>query len=415
MTPEHHRLRTVLIRSLLKLFLYRFIVPGALLVVTAMALRFPENLPEPLPAFVQIYPYGVFIVGILLGLGFNRSRPLFAILVLALVERSLLRFPPWLDDQSDVGEVIFRMAGILLPLNLVWLSLLTERGTLTLRGAARLGLIVVQAVCVAFLCRVCPAWTLRALEIVSFDIRVGGAASSVGPAQAAFVGAFLFLLFRFLTRPDPIEGGFLWGLVGAFTGLYIAPLYFSTAGLIIVVSILAASHSMAFLDELTGLPGRRALNEFLPRLGQTYCVGMVDIDHFKEFNDRHGHDVGDQVLKMVAARIKAVSGGGKSFRYGGEEFAIIFPGRINDEAVPHVEKLRAAIAGTDFALRGQDRPAEAPEEPSPPEQEIQWLSLTVSIGLAERDERYNTPQEVLKAADQALYRAKHAGRNRLST
>src|SRR2546421_12493897 len=97
---------------------------------------------------------------------------------------------------------------------------------------------------------------------------------------------------------------------------------------------------MAYQDSLTQLPARRALNEALLRLGSQYTVGMVDVDHFKRINDSHGHDVGDQVLKMVAARLAQVGGGGRAYRYGGEEFAVIFAVRRADQSHPEVEKRR---------------------------------------------------------------------------
>jgi len=79
------------------------------------------------------------------------------------------------------------------------------------------------------------------------------------------------------------------------------------------------------------LPSRRALIERLPSLGRRYTVAMVDVDHFKNFNDTYGHDAGDQVLRMVASRLGEVSGGGTAFRYGGEEFTILFPGKGGKE------------------------------------------------------------------------------------
>ena len=88
------------------------------------------------------------------------------------------------------------------------------------------------------------------------------------------------------------------------------------------------------LDELTDLPSRRSFNDAKLRLGNTYTVAMVDVDHFKHFNDTYGHDAGDQVLRMVAARIAEVSGGGKGYRYGGEDVAVLFPGNIADETFP---------------------------------------------------------------------------------
>jgi len=75
-------------------------------------------------------------------------------------------------------------------------------------------------------------------------------------------------------------------------------------------------------------------------MGRRYVIAMLDVDHFKSFNDTYGHDVGDQVLKMVAAKINGVKGGGKPFRYGGEEFTVIFPRRRLAEAIPHLEEVR---------------------------------------------------------------------------
>src|SRR5437868_12582514 len=79
---------------------------------------------------------------------------------------------------------------------------------------------------------------------------------------------------------------------------------------------------------------------------------MVDIDHFKVFNDTYGHDAGDQLLRMLGARLAEVGGGGRPFRYGGEEFAVIFSDTPLDDALPHLETLRQSIESTGFGLRG---------------------------------------------------------------
>src|SRR3990170_147382 len=117
---------------------------------------------------------------------------------------------------------------------------------------------------------------------------------------------------------------------------------------------------MAFRDELTRLPGRRALNEALQQTGGQYAVAMVDVDHFKKFNDTYGHDVGDQVLKMVAARLDEVTGGGRAFRYGGEDLRVWFGGKRGDGALPPLALLRATIKDTRFPLRGPSRPRKKP-------------------------------------------------------
>lgn len=80
--------------------------------------------------------------------------------------------------------------------------------------------------------------------------------------------------------------------------------------MVLVTSIIQDSYSMAFTDELTGLPSRRALKQDMMKLGMNYVIAMLDIDHFKKFNDTYGHDTGDEALKLVASVIKDVTGGG---------------------------------------------------------------------------------------------------------
>jgi diguanylate cyclase (GGDEF)-like protein len=192
--------------------------------------------------------------------------------------------------------------------------------------------------------------------------------------------------------------------------------FVTASGAILLVSLLQESHRLAFSDELTGLPSRRALEERLYALGPVYAIAMLDVDHFKNFNDAHGHDIGDQVLRLVSARLAQAAGGGTAYRYGGEEFCILFPEIRLAEALPHVEEIRADIAAYQMAMRRDDRPKdlEAGIKLRHLRSPDRTLSVTVSIGVAEPDEQRSTPADVLRAADQALYRAKEAGRNRVS-
>src|SRR5581483_6090610 len=107
---------------------------------------------------------------------------------------------------------------------------------------------------------------------------------------------------------------------------------------------------MAYHDELTGLLARRAFNDALLALEAPYAIAVVDIDHFKKFNDTYGHETGDHVLRLVAARLARVSGGGKAYRCGGEEFSIIFPDLSVIEAVSHLERLREDIECSPFKV-----------------------------------------------------------------
>jgi diguanylate cyclase (GGDEF)-like protein len=226
---------------------------------------------------------------------------------------------------------------------------------------------------------------------------------------------------RTLSRPSPIEGGMLACAVVQFILFRWmwsprAPETFCAASaLIMIMAVIQDSHNMAFRDDLTGLLSRRALNEQLSGLGSRYAIAMVDVDHFKRFNDTYGHDLGDQVLKMVASRLMNVTGGGNPFRYGGEEFTVLFPGKTVKETLPHLERLRLSIADYRMNLRGDDRPADAASGKNRrsavrPAGEV---SVMVSIGVAERGGRLANPLDVIKAADEALYKAKNRGRNQV--
>lgn len=205
----------------------------------------------------------------------------------------------------------------------------------------------------------------------------------------------LFVVFRWMWSP------------------HVPETFCAASALIQIMAVIQDSYNMAFRDELTGLLSRRVLNERLTGLGSRYAIAMVDVDHFKNFNDTHGHDVGDQVLKMVGARLMDITGGGSPFRYGGEEFTVLFPGKSAKDAQPHLERLRLAIADYRMTLRAEDRPKDEERGKSrrSGSRNSGEVSVTVSIGVAEPGERHGTPRDVIKAADEALYRAKNKGRN----
>ena len=181
-----------------------------------------------------------------------------------------------------------------------------------------------------------------------------------------------------------------------------------------VVAIMVDSFNMAYRDELTGIPSRRALNQYVQTLGRKYVVVMSDIDHFKKFNDTYGHDVGDQVLRLVASKLSNVTGGGRAFRYGGEEFTLIFPRKAYNEVIAHVEVLREIIADYPIVLRGHDRPEHPPKTRQKSQQTSnnnKIVHVTCSFGVAQRTTECNDFESIVKQADIALYAAKKAGRN----
>jgi diguanylate cyclase (GGDEF)-like protein len=396
-------------------------LPGGLLILAGLILFRPGILPDAVQPYVQAYPYAVFGVGVVMGWYFNRSRIVFALVVLAMAGVALPRVGGDHAAVEGTSRALFLAVAALLPLNLAAFAMLKERGLFTTSGVSRLAAIATQVLAVDLTIR----WEWNTphewLAYPLVDDWLTAWTSLPQVSLAAFGLAAVLLVARCVLRRDPIDTGFLWALVSALAALqgirwgWAPSLLLATGGLTLIWALLETTYRMAYYDELTGLPGRRALNEALLRVGSRYAVAMVDVDHFKRLNDVFGHDVGDQALRMVAGRLSGITGGGKPFRYGGEEFVVLFARASAAEALPHLEAARRAIADASFILRGPRRPRKKPATPSAPRGPQVTVALTVSIGLAEPDQRKGnaSPQQVLRAADKALYRAKGAGRNRL--
>ncbi len=398
--------------------LFLYLAPGGLLLAAALAALLHDGLAQWLFGITWLFPPALGLVAVFLGWRFNRSRLIFGALVVLLAGQLLRRYGGVAQINQLLARYVFHMALLALPLNLLLFSFWRERGILTGQGLRRFGFLLFQLLLLAGLYGVRGPLIVRQLEGMTVSLPLAGTLSS--PALAVFVLAALGLSFRFWRERDLLDHGFLWAMVCLFLALLAGnparqSYLFSVAALILIVAATEAAHRMAFRDELTGLPGRRALNEALLKLGNTYTVAMVDIDFFKKFNDRHGHDVGDQVLAMVAGLLTRVGGGGRPFRYGGEEFTILFPGKELKEAQPHLEKLRQAVAEAGFKVRSAGRAGKNPGNRQKDGGAGKKVSLTISIGMAQRGTTREPPQAVIKAADQALYRAKEGGRNRVAS
>ncbi|EAT11390.1 GGDEF domain-containing protein [Bermanella marisrubri] len=172
-------------------------------------------------------------------------------------------------------------------------------------------------------------------------------------------------------------------------------------------SLTLDSYFMAFVDELTGIAGRRALEFKLKTLPKHYYLAMLDVDHFKKFNDTHGHQVGDDVLRTVAKLISQTRQA-KAYRYGGEEFALVFKNGAVSEIVACLEETRKAIAEYPLYPKSRKRDKNSRGKGS----QRKPLHITVSFGLAQQHKGESHPQ-VIERADKALYQAKKKGRNRI--
>ena len=386
-----------------------FILGAAALLVTLPSLRATAN------GLATVFPFAVAAAALLLGWRFNRSRLVFAIALLALTEYILLQGA---DTQRE--RLLYHAMTFLLPINLALVALLPERGTITPAGLLRWILLGIQVMIVLFLAQSFPDKILKFLTTHLLPGSLTRWTPLQQPAIIAFVAIGVLLVLAWLREPQSPVRSYFYALIAVFTALSwhaAGPgqeIWLATAGLILVIAVIEASYHMAYRDGLTELPGRRALNEALPRLSGQFSVAMVDVDHFKRFNDTYGHDAGDHVLRLVAARLAQAPGGGTAYRYGGEEFALVYPGKGQEDCLPHLEELRETIETSRFTMRRRFRPRVKPKADKS-RKTRQAITITVSIGVAERNHRNTSPDQVIQAADKALYRAKEAGRNRVST
>ncbi len=374
---------------------------------------FLKNL-SPNALFVFAYlPYFFFGVSALLCVQFNQSRMLFSLfnvfcvyLVLHSLQFSILRLYEF---------VLFFWALI----NIAVLANVPERSVLSVHSVIKLSIFGIQALLSWYILVYQFLWA----EKFFYSTFLGAPPEWSNFSWVLIIVSALALLVtsvRFIFQPNPILAAhtiFIFALTGLLGSISPQPLVIAL-GLALAISVFLAvlfdSHTMAYRDELTGLRSRRALNQYLTGLGRKYTIAMMDIDHFKKFNDNHGHDIGDQMLQLVASRIARVRGGGTPFRYGGEEFTVVFPRKSLEDVEPYLQELREEIEDYPLIVRSKDRPKEAPKTKKKPKGQPQTLSCTISIGIACREGDMKTPEQVIKGADEALYRAKKKGRNCLS-
>ncbi len=354
---------------------------------------------------------------------FHSSRVVFAVMVLFLADRGVNMLP---HSSPHSANIAFGLLALLVPLNLIFFSVIGESGLTLPSIGSGIGIISVQAIAIAVLARPENIEFARWSRHAYFPRELFAWTPLPQIALLVFTAAIAWLGMRMSLLRKPVDTAFFWESLAAFFAMNAAApggassLYLATGVLTFAAALVETSYLLAFHDELTGLPGRRAFNQALLALEDAYSIAMVDVDHFKRFNDTFGHDTGDQVLRMVARRLAEVGGGGRAFRFGGEEFAIVFPGRSAADCLEHLEDVRQAIARSSFMVRGPDRSQRRRGErryTKPGRRPVGRAStrtaVTVSMGVAECTVRLNTPEHVIEAADQALYRAKDNGRNRV--
>jgi diguanylate cyclase (GGDEF)-like protein len=402
------------------------LLPGGLILLGAVLVLESGFVPLS-PSGVNFFYYAVFIAAGLLAWRFHSTRILFCVIILLLAHHAIGFFAQSGGIAKGPGRNAFEAVALLIPLDFIFLTFFPERTNEGRIWSWFLLLLFFESVFVAVLSRPDqPAPVFLHFSLLpSYHFRIPQ------PALLLLIAASCVLVVRSVQLHKAIESGMLWSLIATWLGLHAGAIgktsdaYFGTAALILASSIIENSYSLAYQDELTVLPSRRAFNNALLKLKAPYAIASVDIDHFKSCNDNYGHDTGDQVLRLVASRLARVSGGGEAFRVGGEEFTILFPGKTAQQVVDYLELLRLNIENSTFRVRSGDerrKAARAPErrasaKKKPPPRPISGplsLSVTVSIGLAESQPRTSVG-EVIERADKALYKAKQGGRNRIET
>ena len=388
---------------------WRLLAPSGFVVLVAAILLHELIVPQGSARAVSGFALALYAAGALLALRFRSMRALLACGVLAIATYLV----PALS-----GESLSALA-FLLPLNIAALLLVEEFALETVAWWA--GMIASQIILVAVASRGENAGLLAWINHPFW-----GASSSGLPQLATVAYLLISALFmvRYFLHGNTLEGGLFWCTVAGWMGFAdqgsrtAFAVYMAAAALVVCASLIETSYLMAYQDELTRLPGRRAFNETISRLQAPYVIAMLDVDHFKKFNDTFGHDAGDQVLRMVGSRMAEVEGGGRAFRCGGEEFAVVFTNAAAEEAAEHMEVLRANIEASTFTVRGPDRSLRRRQErrfrhrPRRTRPVKISTRVTVSVGVADPFEG-EAVQDVIRRADQALYVAKERGRNRV--
>ncbi|WNC67951.1 GGDEF domain-containing protein [Thalassotalea nanhaiensis] len=352
--------------------------------------------------------YGLFIITILFSSYFSHSSIAFLSAILGLFYLTInsnMAWSPWLVENENWLVVNgFLVCGLL--------GLIKDRGVLSIHGFNQIILLGLCGV-TAYLWLITSDILMQYLAVNQYPETWG----AYLPIEVPLFSVIVLLLWRSISTASLsvvalLVSALVWGFEHyQFLNLpwsIILTLLVSYYILVVVVD----SYSLAYRDELTGLPSRRALKKLSLSLGNSYTVAMVDIDHFKSFNDKYGHDIGDQVLKLVASKLTEVKKGGKVFRYGGEEFTIVFPRKSLAHSKQELERIRKLIANYKMVIRAPKR--QTKEERANGKNSNKKVSVTISIGVAKRTLKQDFEQ-TLKVADQALYKAKKSGRNNVST
>ena len=356
-----------------------------------------QSLQEQLNLFSIVPP----IISLLIGIHFRRAKIVLLSLLLLLFQALILLS----SSLSLVAQSIPYALSLFIPISFLLLGLMNEKGLIGKASIIRYVLSLVIAGVAFWLCTVPDLGPSLQIELFALPLPFSPL-TQIG--VILYIVSLIFLIFASFLESKQVEKSLPWALLIAGIPILIPEANFSWhlggAGLVFSFALTQDAYKMAYIDTLTNIPSRRAMEEHFERLSTPFTIAMSDIDHFKSFNDTYGHDVGDEVLRKVAHTLSCVKGGGKAFRYGGEEFAIIFAGKEAKDCKVYLEDLRQSIATQGFTVRSNER---APKKAKNAGKKV---NLTISIGACDNSWG-SSILAIVKKADTLLYSAKKAGRN----
>ena len=350
-------------------------------------------------------PYVMAGFGVFVALFLNRLRPILMILTLVLTVFALSGTS--FEVRLSTLNALYPLITLLLPLNLLLWLFVAERGVKSIRYSLVLLSIMAAQVLGVWIVTTLPTELLSA---ISSPISEGGESffklPSFGSVMMILVANVVIIRLAMVRKQRVLDSVTLFVIVLMALGLNgisdygVLAWLTSVSILMIILSMIFDAHQLAYTDELTGLPNRRALLEAFLGLRQNYSVAMVDIDRFKQFNDRYSEDIGDRVLVRVGRVLKRSAVGGGVYRFESGEFSVLFRGKIAEQLRPNLEELRRLVEETElkFDYEGEEI----------------ITKVTVSIGVASKDPSLKRLEAVIKAASQALYHAKELGRDRVA-
>ncbi len=346
-----------------------------------------------------------FLVSVFLAFKINEARIVtisFVLLAMSLSDHAY-SYAPWIATLSE--SVSLRL---LIPLALSLVFIIPDKIMKRPSSLLRIAIAVLPFLLVSI-----PSINQRFLNGVLFDEESILSWVWIVPVALPVLGAYIYRDRKTQTLASAVSVTGIAVSLPAHVGIdkTLDLLSLFVCGLILLHALYRLYWESAYIDELTGLYNRRALDEKMKTLHKNYCLSMVDIDHFKNFNDTYGHDSGDHVLRLVAT-ILYNNFHRDAYRYGGEEFCVIFKNKDIASSAASMDKARSDIEEHKFAIRNKSA-KRAKSGRKTGSGAIKRVKLTISAGVAACTKTTTDASLLLKSADKALYAAKNNGRNRV--